>query len=171
MEKFIGDLPNLFNNFDLGKFFMSIQLILLLIYIIISAFLVFKTYADARKRFSDKLLVIIISFFVFISNVFGYAVYSIFRPKENIQDQHLNNLEKFFLEYETRGVGKCKVCRHLYFPEHTYCINCGSVVRTKCNSCGNIVELDWNICPYCGDKKKIDIEKKKTSKTSESKKS
>lgn len=142
-------------KFDLGKFIASITQYLYLIYFAISTLLAIKVYKDSKKRISDKFFVIALTFLVFIFNFIGYIIYAMIKPKELIIDQHMLKMEKYYLEYETRGIGRCRVCSHTYFPEHTFCTECGSIVRTKCNLCGNIIELDWNVCPYCGDKKAI----------------
>lgn len=155
----LGGLPQFFNTFSLAKFLDSIQGFLFAFYIIISSLLALKVYRDANRRFNDKLLVLIITVIVFGLNIIGYLLYSILKPKEYIHDQHMQHMENYFLEYETRGIGKCKICKHVYFPEHTYCVNCGNLVRTKCSSCANIIELDWKVCPYCGDNKRIEIDR------------
>ena len=156
MNDIFSTIINFFQTFDSQKFTNSILSILIIFYIILSIFFGFKTYKDSKKRVKDMILVIIFTILVIIFHFFGlgYILYSIIRPKEYIQDQHMLKLEKYFLEYETLGIGKCKVCKHLYFPEHSYCTNCGTLVRTKCSVCDNTIELDWNSCPYCGDKKK-----------------
>jgi RNA polymerase subunit RPABC4/transcription elongation factor Spt4 len=166
MEQFIATLPDFFKNLDIFKFLGSISWIFTVIYFALSIFFALKTYDDAKKRIKDKLLVYILTLFMFFFHFYGigYILYSIIRPKDYINDQHMLKLEKYFLEYETRGIGKCKVCRTVYYPEHTYCINCGQLVRAKCNACSNVIELDWKVCPYCGDKKNIDNIKLKAPK-------
>ena len=146
-------------DFDLQKFTGSLISIVLILYVFFSFFFSFKTFSDSKKRFNDKILIIAFTVFIFIFHLFGlgYIIYSILRPKELIHDQHILKLEKYFLEYETQGIGKCKVCKFTYFPDQSYCVNCGAVVRTKCSTCENNIELDWNVCPYCGDKKKINL--------------
>lgn len=157
MENLIPGIVSFLQTFDLGQFIISMQWLIYTIYFVISLLLAIKAYKDASKRFTDKILVFVTAAFVFIFNILGYWVYGIFRPKEKINDQHLEKLEKYFLEYEARGIGKCKVCRATYFPEHTYCTNCGNLVKATCNACSNIIELDWKVCPYCGDKKNFNI--------------
>jgi len=166
MDQFFADSIINLSKFDLLNTIMTIQFqLVFLVYILISAFFVYKTYFDARQRYMGRTVVLVWCMTVLLLNIIGYIIYLIVRPKELVNDQHINKLEKYFLEYETRGVGKCRVCRHIYFPEQTYCTNCGTLVRTNCNSCGNIIELEWNVCAYCGDVKKTPLgERKKLTK-------
>ena len=159
MEELLAGAPNFFQTFNLGKFIASISGFLFVVYLVIAILLAVKAYRDAGKRFNDKLLVFVITLLVFTFSFIGYFFYSLLKPKQLIHEQHISSMEKYFLEYETRGIGKCKVCKYVYFPEHTFCVNCGSLVRTKCSMCSNIIELDWKVCPYCGDKKRIVLDK------------
>jgi uncharacterized OB-fold protein len=164
MEDFIKNFFNFSKTFDLGQFLLSIQWLLFLIYFIISFIFAIKTLNDSQNRFKDKFFIVILTVFVFMFNIFGYWVYLLFRPREHINDQHIQKLEKYLLEYEARGIGKCKVCQTVYYPEHMYCNSCGNLVKATCQKCDNVIELDWKVCPYCGDKKKINLNELKNTK-------
>lgn len=160
MNEIFNLLPDIFKGFDLTKFLGSIAMYVIIIYVVFSLYFSYLVFKDSKQRLSNPLAVYVITACVFITNIIGFIVYKIFKPKDILQEKHINKLEKYFLEYETNGIGRCKVCSHVYFPEHNFCTNCGTVVRTKCSVCQNPIELDWHVCPFCGDKKSVSPDKK-----------
>jgi len=113
--------------------------------------LVFWTFADARRRIADPLLVACATaaslFFPFV----GTIVYAIVRPPEFLADVHERELEIAAAEarlHQAEGMH----CPHCDFEiEKTFlrCPSCLRRLKEPCNTCGRPLDPRWKICPYC----------------------
>jgi hypothetical protein len=112
--------------------------------------LVYWTYADAKRRIEDPMLVgcaAAAALFPFI----GTIVYMIVRPPEYIEDRHERELEIAAAEarlHELQGVG----CPHCGFEIERSFLRCPSCLRRlkePCAVCGKPLDPRWKICPYC----------------------
>src|SRR3954447_21500989 len=112
--------------------------------------LVYWTYADARRRIEDPMLVgcaAAAALFPFI----GTIVYMIVRPPEYIEDRHERELEVAAAEarlHDLQGIG----CPHCGFESEKTFLRCPSSLRRlkePCAVCDKPLDPRWKICPYC----------------------
>ena len=119
--------------------------------------LIYWTYADARRRIDDGMLVTcatVASFFPFI----GTIVYMIVRPPEYLEDIHERDLEIQAAQARIAqmGVHSCPYCDHPVEREFLRCPNCLRKLKDPCSNCGKPLEADWKICPYCETDRGLD---------------
>jgi hypothetical protein len=129
---------------------LAVKLLLLFLAAIWLA-LVFWTYADARRRIADPLLVACATaaslFFPFL----GTIVYAIVRPPEFLADVHERELEIAAAEarlHQAEGMH----CPHCDFEvEKTFlrCPSCLRRLKEPCTTCGRPLDPRWKLCPYC----------------------
>jgi hypothetical protein len=129
---------------------LAVKLLLLFLAAIWLA-LVFWTFADARRRIADPLLVACASaaslFFPFL----GTIVYAIVRPPEFLADVHERELEIAAAEarlHQAEGMH----CPHCDFEiEKTFlrCPSCLRRLKEPCTTCGRPLDPRWKLCPYC----------------------
>src|SRR3954451_18885533 len=124
--------------------------LLLLFLVVLWLALVYWTYADARRRIEDPMLVgcaAAAALFPFI----GTVVYMIVRPPEYIEDRRERELEIAAAEarlHDLEGAG----CPHCGFAiEKTFlrCPSCLRRLKEPCPVCGKPLGPRWKICPYC----------------------
>ena len=113
--------------------------------------LVFWTFADARRRIADPLLVACATaaslFFPFL----GTIVYAIVRPPEFLADVHERELEIAAAEARLNAAEGLH-CPHCDFEvEKTFlrCPSCLRRLKEPCTTCGRPLDPRWKICPYC----------------------
>jgi hypothetical protein len=124
--------------------------VLILVLIVIWAALVFWTYADARRRIDDPMLIgcaTAASLFPFV----GTIVYAIVRPPEYLDDVRLRELEMqaaearlVQLDYEL-----CPHCEYEIKADYLRCPSCMRKLKERCYSCGKPVDPAWKLCPFC----------------------
>jgi hypothetical protein len=112
--------------------------------------LVYWTYADAKRRIEDPMLVGCAgaaALFPFI----GTIVYMIVRPPEYLEDRHERELEIAAAQarlHEFQGIG----CPHCGFEVEKSFLRCPSCLRRlkePCAVCAKPLDPLWKICPYC----------------------
>ncbi len=128
---------------------LAIDLIILFLVVIWLA-LVYWTYADARRRIADPLLVgcaTVASLFPFV----GTLVYMIVRPPEYLEDVRERELEMQAAEARLAELGfrLCPHCDHEVEKDFLRCPNCMRKLKDPCPSCGKPLDPMWKICPYC----------------------
>lgn len=128
---------------------LAISLVLLLLLVLYLA-LVFWTFADARRRIADPLLVAcatVASLFPFV----GTIVYMIVRPPEYLQDVRERELEMAGAEARLVQL-EGQTCPHCDFEIEKSFLRCPSCLRKlkePCVTCGKPLDQHWKICPYC----------------------
>ena len=124
--------------------------VLLLILIVVYAALIFWTFADARRRIDDPLLVgcaTLCSVFPFV----GTIVYAIVRPPEYLDDVRLRELEMTAAEARLAELDYqlCPHCDYEIKADYLRCPSCARKLKERCHSCGKPVDPAWKLCPYC----------------------
>jgi hypothetical protein len=122
----------------------------LLFLVIVWLSLVYWTYADARRRIADPLLVgcaTIASLFPFV----GTIVYMIVRPPEYLDDVRERELEIQAAEARLAELGYhlCPHCDYEVERDYLRCPNCMRKLKDPCNTCGKPLDPTWKICPFC----------------------
>lgn len=124
--------------------------VLLLFLFVVWAALVFWTYADARRRIDDPMLVACAtaaSLFPFV----GTIVYTIVRPPEFLDDVRLRELEMHAAENRlySGDVDLCPNCDYQVRGDFLRCPNCRTRLKEPCTTCGKPLEPQWDLCPFC----------------------
>ena len=112
--------------------------------------LVYWTFADARRRIGDRVLVacaVVTAFFPFL----GTIIYMIVRPPEYLDDVRERELEIQAAEARLSQIGMhtCPYCDQQVERDFLRCPHCLRKLKEPCSSCGKPLAGDWKICPYC----------------------
>jgi Double zinc ribbon len=124
--------------------------VLILVLIVLWAALLFWTYADARRRIDDPMLVACAtaaSLFPFV----GTIVYAIVRPPEFLDDVRLRELEMTAAEARLANLDYqlCPHCDYEVKGDYLRCPSCMRKLKDSCFSCGKPIDPAWKLCPYC----------------------
>ncbi|HST54505.1 MAG TPA: zinc ribbon domain-containing protein [Solirubrobacteraceae bacterium] len=124
--------------------------LLILFAVVLYLSLIYWTYADARRRIVDPMLVgcaTAASVFPFV----GTAVYLILRPPEYLEDVRERELEMQAAEARLQQLDM-SLCRHCDYPierDFLRCPSCLRKLKERCVSCSKPLDPTWSICPYC----------------------
>jgi RNA polymerase subunit RPABC4/transcription elongation factor Spt4 len=124
--------------------------VILLFLVVIWAALIFWTYADARRRIDDPMLIACAtaaSLFPFV----GTIVYAIVRPPEFLDDVRLRELEMHAAEsrLHTLDWQLCPHCDYEVRTDYLKCPNCLRRLKEPCRNCHRPLDPSWKVCPYC----------------------
>src|SRR6266567_3673380 len=109
---------------------LAVNLLILCLVVVYLA-LVYWTYADARRRIEDPMLVgcaTAASLFPFV----GTIVYMVLRPPEYLE------------EVQQRT---CPHCDYRIEPDFVRCPSCLRKLKERCISCSRPLDRSWAICP------------------------
>jgi hypothetical protein len=128
---------------------LAVRLIILVLVVIWLA-LIYWTYADARRRIADPMLVACAtaaSLFPFV----GSIIYMIVRPPEYLDDVRERELEMQAAEARLHQLGYllCPHCDHEVERDFLRCPNCHRKLKDPCVTCGKPLDPLWTLCPYC----------------------
>src|SRR4051794_9394181 len=124
--------------------------LLILFLVVIWLALVYYTYADARRRIADPMLIACAtaaSLFPFV----GTIVYSIVRPPEYLDDIRERELEMQAAEARLHQMNYflCPHCDYEVEKEFLRCPSCLRKLKDPCVTCGKALDPEWKLCPYC----------------------
>jgi len=124
--------------------------VLILVLVVLWVALIFWTYADARRRIEDPMLVgcaTLASVFPFV----GTIVYAIVRPPEFLEDVRLRELEMHAAEARLHNLDYqvCPHCDYEVKADFLRCPNCMRKLKDPCHNCGRPLDPQWKLCPYC----------------------
>ena len=128
---------------------LAVNLLLLLLVVVWLA-LVYWTYADARRRIADPMLVacaVAASLFPFV----GTLVYTIVRPPEYLDDVRERELEMQAAEARLAQAGflSCPHCDAEVRDDFLRCPSCMRKLKDACHNCSKPLDPSWRMCPYC----------------------
>jgi hypothetical protein len=128
---------------------LAVNLLILCLAVIYLA-LVYWTFADARRRIADPLLVgcaTAASLFPFV----GTVVYLIVRPPEYLEDVRERELEIAAAEARLASLEDlhCQYCGFSVEKTFLRCPSCLRRLKEPCGVCGKPLDPLWKICPYC----------------------
>jgi Double zinc ribbon len=143
------NLPLAIFGIDSSGLNLVINLLILCLVVIWLA-LVYWTYADARRRVEDPMLVAcatVASLFPFV----GAFVYVIVRPPEYLDDVRERELEMQAAEARLAeyGLHLCPHCDAEVEKDFLRCPSCLRKLKDPCIQCGRPLDPTWKICPYC----------------------
>jgi len=132
-----------------GGLGLAVNLVVLFLVVLWLA-LVYWTFADARRRIEDPMLVgcaTLASLFPFI----GTVVYVIVRPPEYLADAHERDLEIAAAEARVAQLEDltCPYCDFEIEKSFLRCPSCLRRLKEPCQTCGKPLDPKWKLCPYC----------------------
>jgi RNA polymerase subunit RPABC4/transcription elongation factor Spt4 len=124
--------------------------LLILFVVVVYLALIYWTYADARRRIVDPMLIgcaTAASIFPFV----GTVVYMILRPPEYLEDVHERELEMQAAEARLHDLDHalCPHCDYRIERDFLRCPSCLRKLKERCVSCSRPLDQAWTICPYC----------------------
>jgi hypothetical protein len=124
--------------------------LLILFVVVLYLSLIYWTYADARRRIVDPMLVgcsTATSLFPFV----GTIVYMILRPPEYLEDARERELEMQAAEARLHEMDSalCPHCDYRIERDFIRCPSCLRKLKERCVSCSRPLDQAWTICPYC----------------------
>jgi hypothetical protein len=137
--------------FGINSSGLNLAIDLLFLFLMVLYFsLIFWTYADARRRIIDPMLVgcaVAVSLFPYV----GTIIYIILRPPEYLEDIRERELETQAAEVRLRQLEQslCPHCDHHVERDFLRCPSCLRKLKEPCQSCGRPLERTWSLCPYC----------------------
>jgi hypothetical protein len=124
--------------------------LLILFVVVLYLSLIYWTYADARRRVADPMLVgcaTVAALFPFV----GTIVYMVLRPPEYLEDVRERELETQAAEARLRQLDHalCPYCDYRIEHDFIRCPSCLRKLKERCVSCSRPLDQAWTICPYC----------------------
>jgi hypothetical protein len=124
--------------------------LLILFVVVLYLSLIYWTYADARRRILDPMLVgcaTAASLFPFV----GTVIYMILRPPEYLEDVRERELETQAAEARLKQLDQtlCPHCSYRVEQDFVRCPSCLRKLKERCASCSRPLDQTWTICPYC----------------------
>jgi double zinc ribbon protein len=128
---------------------LAIDLLILFV-VVVYLSLIYWTYADARRRILDPMLIgcaTAASLFPFV----GTMVYLILRPPEYLEDVRERELEMQAAEARLHQLDQslCPHCDYRIERDFIRCPSCLRKLKERCVSCSRPLDQAWTICPYC----------------------
>jgi DNA-directed RNA polymerase subunit RPC12/RpoP len=129
---------------------LAVNLLILFLVIIWMA-LIYWTYADARRRIADPMLVWCAAVASLIFPFVGTIVYLIVRPPEFLDDVRERELEMQAAEARLHELGYlfCPHCDREVQRDYLRCPHCMHKLKDPCVNCGKPLDPQWALCPYC----------------------
>ncbi|MBX5469093.1 MAG: zinc ribbon domain-containing protein [Thermoleophilaceae bacterium] len=124
--------------------------VLLLCIVVIWLALVWWTYADARRRIEDPMLIGCATLASLIFPFIGTIVYMIVRPPEYLDDVRERALEIAAAQARLQELDPaCPYCGFEIEKTFLRCPSCLRRLKEPCRTCGRPLDPRWKICPYC----------------------
>ncbi len=127
--------------------------LLLLVLVVVWLSLVYWTWADARRRVADPVLVGTATIAALVPFL-GTIVYTILRPPEFLADVREREIETQASELRMRHLTaqSCPRCEHPIERTWLRCPECQHRLKDPCPTCNRPVDPRWVLCPYCETK-------------------
>ncbi|HEU0249687.1 MAG TPA: zinc ribbon domain-containing protein [Solirubrobacteraceae bacterium] len=125
--------------------------LLILFLVVLYGSLVYWTYADARRRIADPVLVGCAAVASLILPFVGTIVYMIVRPPEYLEDVRERELDLQAAEARLHELDHslCPHCDYRVERDFIRCPSCLRKLKDRCESCSKPLDRAWTICPYC----------------------
>jgi hypothetical protein len=128
---------------------LAVSLVIVFVVVVYLA-LIYWTFADARRRIEDPMLVgcaTVAALFPFV----GPIVYTILRPPEYLQDVRERELETQAAEARLHQLDLvlCPHCDYRIERDFVRCPSCLRKLKERCVNCSRPLDQAWTICPYC----------------------
>jgi hypothetical protein len=128
---------------------VAISLLILFLVVLYLA-LIYWTYADARRRIEDPMLIGCATA-TSLAPFVGPLVYMILRPPEFLEDVRERELEMQAAEARLHNLdySLCPHCDYEIERDFVRCPSCLRKLKDRCVSCSRPLDQAWTICPYC----------------------
>ncbi|WP_022927713.1 double zinc ribbon domain-containing protein [Patulibacter americanus] len=125
--------------------------LLVLFVVLIWLALVYYTWADARRRISDPILIGTATLAALVLPFAGTIIYMVVRPPEYLDDVRERELEMQAAEARLlqSGVLLCPHCEYQVQKDFLRCPSCLKKLRDQCTGCARPLDPEWRICPFC----------------------
>ena len=142
-------LPLAYFGIESSGLSLAVDLLILFV-VVLYLSLIYWTYADARRRIVDPMLVACAtaaSFFPFV----GTIIYMVLRPPEYLEDVRERELETQAAEARLHQLDQslCPHCSYRVERDFIRCPSCLRKLKERCVSCSRPLDQAWTICPYC----------------------
>jgi hypothetical protein len=142
-------LPLAYFGIESSGLSLAVDLLILFVAVFYLS-LIYWTYADARRRIHDPMLIgcaTAASLFPFV----GTIVYMILRPPEYIEDVRERELEMQAAEARLHQLDQmlCPHCDYRIERDFVRCPSCLRKLKERCTNCSRPLDQAWTICPYC----------------------
>ncbi len=142
-------LPLAYFGIESSGLNLAVDLLILFV-VVLYLSLIYWTYADARRRILDPMLVACAtaaSLFPFV----GTIIYMILRPPEYLEDVRERELETQAAEARLQQLDQalCPHCSYRVERDFIRCPSCLRKLKERCTSCSRPLDPAWTICPYC----------------------
>ncbi len=129
---------------------LAVNLLLLFLAVVYLS-LVYWTYADARRRIDDAMLVGCAVVAAIIFPFVGVIVYMIVRPPEFLEDVRERELEMQAAEARLHQLSylACPHCSYEVKEDWLRCPSCTRKLRDPCSNCSKPLDPEWRLCPFC----------------------
>jgi Double zinc ribbon len=129
----------------------TIVSLLVLLLVVVWLALVYWTYADARRRITDPMLIWTSAAASLCFPFVGTLVYMIVRPPEYIEDVRERELEMQAAEARLAQFNYmlCPYCDYEVEKDFLRCPSCLRKLKDPCASCRRPLDPTWTLCPYC----------------------
>jgi hypothetical protein len=130
---------------------LNLVIDLLILFVVVLYFaLIYWTYADARRRIYDPVMIGFATVVAIVPFV-GTIVYMILRPPEYLEDVRERELEMQAAEARLHDLdhGLCPHCDYRIERDFIRCPSCLRKLKERCVSCSRPLDQAWTICPYC----------------------
>ncbi len=130
---------------------LNLAVDLLILFVVVLYFsLIYWTYADARRRILDPMLIgcaFAASLFPFV----GTIIYMILRPPEYLEDVRERELETQAAQARLHQLEQalCPHCSYRVERDFIRCPSCLRKLKERCASCSRPLDQAWTICPNC----------------------
>jgi hypothetical protein len=131
---------------------LNLAVDLLILFVVVLYFaLIYWTYADARRRITDPMLIACAAAAALIFPFVGAVVYMIVRPPEYLEDVHERELEVHAAQARLHQLEQmlCPHCDYRVEREFVRCPSCLRKLKERCVNCNRPLDQAWTICPYC----------------------
>ncbi|HUB72551.1 MAG TPA: zinc ribbon domain-containing protein [Solirubrobacteraceae bacterium] len=142
-------LPLAYFGIESSGLNLAVDLLILFV-VVLYLSLIYWTYADARRRVEDPMLVFcatVAALFPFV----GTIIYMVLRPPEYLEDVRERELETQAAEARLRELDHelCPYCSYRIESDFVRCPSCLRKLKERCASCARPLDQAWTICPYC----------------------
>jgi hypothetical protein len=142
-------LPLAYFGIESSGLNLAVSLLIVFMVVVYLA-LIYWTFADARRRIEDPMLVgcaTVAALFPFV----GPIVYTILRPPEFLQDVRERELETQAAEARLQQLDQalCPHCDYRIERDFVRCPSCLRKLKERCVNCSRPLDQAWTICPYC----------------------
>jgi hypothetical protein len=141
----------LFAYFGINNSGVNVAISLLILFLVVLYLaLIYWTYADARRRIEDPMLIGCATA-TSLAPFVGPLVYMILRPPEFLEDVRERELEMQAAEarLHTLDYSLCPHCDYEIERDFVRCPSCLRKLKDRCVSCSRPLDQAWTICPYC----------------------